>query len=186
MIKQEKDYVKNKKKSYLKKSVLWGLCVIAIFGFSWYFTKQRANYFSLIAAVLVLPLALNLTRYISFRRFKDPDIEESKILDRMKGSYALYHSAIIPDTRETAYFAHLIITSRSIFILSDNKEGLQKSKIWVTQRFNSKGIELKNIHFIETNGIKSIKNAALKIEKDACYTSQELENRIAVIEAMLL
>ncbi|MHC1747776.1 MAG: hypothetical protein AB9856_05200 [Cellulosilyticaceae bacterium] len=186
MVKQDRQYVENKKKSFLKKTILWGSSVILIFGLSWYFTGKRANYFSLIAAALVIPLALNMTRYISFRRFKDPKVEEAKILDHMKGSYALYHSAIIPDTRETVYFSHLIITSRSIFLLTDCKETLQKSKNWVTERLNAKGFELKSIHFIETSGVKSIKNAALKIEKDACYTSQELDNRTAIIEAMLL
>ncbi|MDF2613581.1 MAG: hypothetical protein K0S71_1367 [Clostridia bacterium] len=186
MIKQEKDYIARRKKKFLSMSLVWAGVVLVIFIAGLMLTKSRNNYFTLMAAIFVLPLAQNITRFISFNRFKDPDPEFASVLEQMKGSYQIFHSAIIPDTMGTILFEHLIVTSKSIYFLSYNKNSIDTNSGWIQNRLSAKGIPLKQIHFIHIASINNIKNTALKIEKDACYTSEILDQNTKVIETMLM
>ncbi|MDF2877605.1 MAG: hypothetical protein K0S30_701, partial [Clostridia bacterium] len=141
MIKQEKNYIALKKKKFLKMTLLWAGAVSAVFFVGLIINGSRNSYFTLVAALFVLPLAQNGTRYLSFNRFKDPDHEFSKVLEGMKGSYHLYHGAIVVDTTATVLFEHLIITSRNIYFLTAAKERIEKHGSWLKNRLAAKGID---------------------------------------------
>lgn len=186
MIKQEKDDITKRKKKFLIMSLVWGCSVFAISLIGFIMTRSKNNYLSLIAIMLVLPLAQNITRFISVNRFKDPNPEYAAVLEQMKGSYQLFHSAVIADTMGTVLFEHLIVTSKSIYLLSCNKNSIDANSGWIQNRLSAKGIERKQIHFIHIASINNIKNAALKIEKDACYTSEVLDQNTKTVETMLM
>lgn len=186
MIKQEINYIAKRKKKFLMMSFICGLVVAGFFITGLFIVKTRSNYFTLVAALFVLPLSQNMTRFISFSRFKDPDAEYGKLLEQMKGSYYLFHSAIMPDQTTTAFFEHVIVTSKSIYFLSYHEEIIQKYKIGLQSKLSAKGVALKNIHFIPISHFNSIKNTAFKIEKDACYRDEMLEQHAKLLEAMMM
>lgn len=186
MIKQDRDYIAKRKKHFLMLSGIWAVIMIGVFLLGLAITKDKGNIFTVLAAVMTLGLAQNITRFISFGRYKDPKEKHCKILDHMKGSLGIYHGAIIPDTTATVYFEHIIVTSRNIYLISKDKEMVQKTKNWLSSRLANKGINSGNIHFIIAGDSKGIKNASIKIEKDACYTSEDLDKNMKIIEAILM
>ncbi|MEG1829420.1 MAG: hypothetical protein RR309_08360 [Cellulosilyticaceae bacterium] len=186
MIKQSRDYIAKRKKHFLMMSGIWTLIIVGLFLFGIAITKDRGNMFTVLAAVMTLGLAQNITRLISFGRYKDPKEKHSKILDNMKGSLGIYHSAVIPDTTATVFFEHIVVTSRNIYFISKDKEMIEKTKGWLAGRLDNKGINSGNIHFIIATDSKGIKNASIKIEKDACYTSEGLDKHNKIIEAILM
>lgn len=186
MIKQDRNYIAKRKKHFLMFSGIWAIMIIGFFLVGIAITKSKGNMFTVLAAVMTLGLAQNITRFVSFSRYKDPKEKHSKILDNMKGSVGIYHGAIIPDTTATVYFEHIIVTSRSIYFISQDKELIQKTKSWLSNRLVSKGVPSENIHFVTATDSKGIKNASIKIEKDACYTSEGLDKNSKIIEAILM
>ncbi|MDF2596617.1 MAG: hypothetical protein K0R69_2958 [Clostridia bacterium] len=186
MIKQEKNYIAVKKKKFLIMTLIWIGAVSAVFFMGLIINGTRNTYFTLVAALFVLPLAQNGTRYLSFNRFKDPDEKHANVLEGMKGSYHLYHGAIVVDTTATVLFEHLIITSRNIYFLTSRKEAIEKHKSWLKQRLVAKGIDSKQVHFVHIDQINTVKNIALRIEKDACYTSEVLDQNSNIFKDMLM
>ncbi len=186
MIVQTCDYVQRQKKKYLKHTFIWGLVVAVIFGLGLILAGKRENYLTVIAGVLVLGIALNLSRYIGFRKFQDGKLSYAKILEGMKGSYHLFHSGIIPDTRGTAFFDHIIVTSRSIYFISQDHEMMKKYRLTLENKLMSKGVPMKAISFNEVETEVQVKNLAVKIEKDACYSSEKLEEYTRIINDLLM
>ncbi|MGL4363467.1 MAG: hypothetical protein ACRCSG_09450 [Cellulosilyticaceae bacterium] len=185
MIKQSKDYVKTMKKKYLLKSVLWGSIVCIIFLVGIVLMKKRASEFTLVAALFILPFSLYLTRYFAFFKYKDPNIKNSEMFEKMKGTYGLYHSAIFPES-ETLYIDHVVVTARTIYFVSESEETLTKAKQIFPVRFKGKGMDEGQLKYIYAKDKTSIKNASLKIQKDACYTDENLTRYNKIIEAMLM
>ncbi len=186
MIKQEINYIAERKNKFLKMALIYAAIIIVIYTAGILIVKTRSSYYTLGAALFVMPLAQNIVRFMSFNRFKDPSVEFGAVLEAMKGSYHLFHSAIIPDHTVTVLFEHVIITSRSIYFLTYDENIILKHKSWLQNRLTAKGITLKDIYFIHITHMSSIKNAALKIEKDACYRGEMLDQHTKIIEAMIM
>ncbi len=186
MISQQSNYIKERKKKFLLGAMLWTALMLVVFFAGVFYLKTRNSHFTLVAALFVLPLAQNVTRFISFNRFKDPSPEAAEVIEGMKGSYHLFHSAIFTDSSATICFEHVIVTSKSIYFLTAREEVIEKYRSLIENRLEAKGISGKHIHFIHTRHTNSIKNAALKIEKDACYTSEGLEEYTKIIKNMLM
>ena len=186
MVKQEKDYIKSKKKKHLLQALLWGAVILGIFIVGLMVMPTRANYFTLVAALFVLPFALNLTRYFSYAKYKDPSPKQATVLERMKGTYALYHSAIIPDTTGTLYFPHVVVTARSVYFLAKDEDMLTKAKSILGLRLKAKGLADAQLRYIHVTDKTSLKNASLKIQKDACFSDEQLGNNTKIIDGIMM
>lgn len=186
MIKQKKNYIEEKKKNHLVKALIWAAVIIIIMVAGILLLDTRSSYFTVVAAVLVLPLALHITRFLAFRKYKDPNPKHAGVLEHMKGHYGLYHSAIIPDTTCTLYFEHIVVTTKNIYFISKNQEMIQKAKPILSLRLGNKGIQNSKLHFIYVENGKTIKNATIRIEKDACQVGEALENTMKIIDGMLM
>lgn len=186
MVKQERDYIYNQKKKYLTHTLIWTAAMLVVFATGIFLTKSRANYFTVVSGLMAMGLALNLTRFISFNKFRDGDKEFAQYLENMKGSLNIFHSAIIPDTRETVLFEHIIVTARSIYFLSYKSENISKNRLWIENKLTAKGIDPKTIHFVQVDSLVSIKNNVAKIEKDACMTSEKLMENTQIIQNLLM
>ena len=186
MVVQTCDYVERQKKKYLKHTLIWAVVVAFLFGAGFVLAGKRENYLTVIAGVLVLGIALNLSRYIGFSKFHDAKISDAKILEGMKGSYRLFHSAIIPDTRGTAFFEHIVITSRSIYFIGQDSQMIKKYRLGLENKLMSKGVPMKGISFNQVESEVQVKNLVAKIEKDACYTSEKLDEYERIINDLLM
>lgn len=186
MIQQEKDYIARKKKKYLTQTIIWSLGVACIFLIGLIVMGNRESYFTVFAGVMVMGVALNLSRWIGYRRFQDGNVLYAQSLEEMKGSYILFHSAIIPDVNITAYFEHIIVTTKNIYILSYDEERIKKHRIWLENKLQSKGLELKQIHFILLNSLDGVKNIVEQVEKDTCSVDEELKENAKIINDLLM
>lgn len=186
MILQEKDYIKKQKAKYLKGTLFWTALVICIFVCGLMIMKKRESYFTVFAGVLVIGAALNVTRLIGFGKYKDGDVACAEILEGMKGSYDLFHSAIIPDTRGTTFFEHIVITSKSLYFITYSEECVKKNRLWLENKMESKGIAIKNVHVVKASNEREMKNLAVRIERDACYTSGKQNEYTTIINGMLM
>lgn len=186
MVLQEKNYIKKQKNKYLKGAIIWTILVIGVYATGMILIGSRASYFTVFAGVLVVGAALNITRFIGYGKFHDGDEAMAQILENMKGSYDIFHSAVIPDNRGTAYFEHIVITSRSIYLITYDEVKLKKFRLWLENKLASKGIPMKHIHIMAIKDSVAMKNLAIRIEKDACYTSNEQEEYTKIINSMLM
>lgn len=186
MIKQEINYISKKKKKFLMMTLLWTTIVLCVFITGLVITGTRSTYFTLVATLFVLPLVQNMTRYIAFYRFKDPSIEYASILEQMQGNYQLFHGVIMPDDHTTVFFEHLIITSEKLYFLTYDKEIIQKYQSFFENKLLNKGIDPKNIHFVEIADLKSLNVIISQIEKQINKGSDGLENYSKLLEAMMM
>lgn len=186
MVKQTKDYIKEKKKKHLLHSILWGSIMLAIFIVGLVVMKTRNTEFTLVAALFTLPMALNLTRYFAYRKFKDPNPKHASLLEHMKGTYNLYHSVIIPDSTTTLYFEHVVVTSRNIYFITKDEAVITKAKPILNVRLTPKGITQGAQRFIHASDTTAIKNACLKIQKDACFSDEQMGNTSKILEVMVM
>lgn len=186
MVIQGCHYVREQKKKYLTHTLIWLIVVAILFISGLLLVGKRENYFTVVAGVLVLGLALNLSRYIGFRKFKDGREEEAQLLEEMKGSYHLIHSAIIPDTKGTAFFEHIIVTSKRIYLISYSKEMIKQYRLQLTNKLMTKGIALRSLSFITIEDKEELKDLILEIEEDAYVTDQNLEENARIINDLLM
>lgn len=186
MVKQEKDYIGKQKKKYFIYILISTAVILAFFIFGIVLTGGRENIFTLASCFLVIMLALHISRLISYMKFKDGNAEYAEQLEQMKGSYNIFHSAIIPDVRATIMIEHIVVTSKSIYFLTQNEDVLKKNRLWLENRLVAKGIYLKAIHFIRLTDLISVKNAVSKIEKDALVSDNQLNEYTQIIEELLM
>lgn len=186
MILQETNYIKKQKKKYLIHSCIWTAVVCVLFALGILLTKTRSNYFTISACVMAIVAALFISRFISFSRFKDGDEEVACLLNRMKGSYQIFHSGIIIDASGTSYFEHIVVTSRSVYLIGYDEAKVRKNRLAAEKSLVNKGIPAQCIHFLIAKNKVQMKNIALRIEKDACVTNEKLEEYSKMINEILM
>ena len=186
MIKQDENYIRSKKNRYLKMGLVWIGIVLAIFLAGVIVTKQRATYFTVVAAVLVIPLSQNLTRYVAFRKFNPPDKEHASILNRIKGDYYLYHGVLVPDAKTIHFFDHVMVTEKYIYFIAEDKETIDKVKNWIIETLSAKGITQKELKFINIKDEQNIKVVAKNIEKEIQPKATMIDEKSEILEAMMM
>ncbi len=186
MIKQEDNYIRSKKNKYLKMSIIWMSIVLIIFFAGIIVSKQRANYFTVVAAVLVISLAQNLTRYIAIRRFNSPSKEHVSILNTIKGDCYLYHGVLLPDTKKIHFIDHVIITENHIYFIAQDIKTIDNVKDWLVKGLSKKGINQKELQFINIKDEKQVKEAAKSIEKELQIKGSMLDQKSEILEAMMM
>lgn len=186
MIKQDENYIRSKKSGYLKRSLVWIGIVFAIFLVGIIVTKQRANYFTVVAGVLVIPLSQNLTRYIAFRKYNPPNKEHASILSSIKGDYYLYHGVLIPDSKTIYFFDHVIITEKCIYFIAEDNKNIEKVKKWIIEALSAKGISQNEIKFLNIEDEQYLRGAAKNIEKEMQPKGTTFDEKSEILEAMMM
>lgn len=186
MIIQEKNYIDKQKKKYLKGTFLWLFIIAAVYCAGLLITRTRGSFFTVFSGVLVIGAALNFTRLIGYGKYKDGHLEWATRLEQMKGGYDLFHSCIMPDTRGTYYFEHIIVTSRSIYLLSYEDTMIKRGRLGLENKLMSKGIPNKSIHIVAVHNEGEVKALCSKIERDACFTSTKKDEYTTIINEMLM
>ncbi|ONI48134.1 hypothetical protein AN643_03095 [Candidatus Epulonipiscioides saccharophilum] len=146
MIKQKADYLAQRKKFFIMRTLIWASVILAIFITGWVITQNRANYFTVVAAVLTLGLAQNLTRYLAFSKYKNPDIDFANDIDLLDDAW-IYHSVIIPTKKGDKYFPHVILKANLIFFITYEKNPTRHLDDTFFSKFTAKGIEKSHLHF---------------------------------------
>ena len=186
MILQEKNYIEQQKKKYLIRGVLWTMVVLSIFGIGLLLTGTRANLFTVSACLFAIVASLFITRYISFSRYKDGDLKRAQLLENMQGRYHIYHSCIIPYTKGTAYFEHMVVTAEKIYFIAYTKEQVQKYRLCVEEGLGAKGIGPKRLCFLVAKDDYQMESHMKRIEKETVTSHQQeaklLEGQLAESE----
>lgn len=186
MVKQNKNYIAERRKNFLTKTFFWIVIIGAIFGIGLILTHKRANVWTILAAVLAIPLAQNITRYISFRRYKDPRIEGCEQLEMLEGNLAIYHSAIIPEETATLYVDHIVVTAKKIYFLCSEPKDVKAAKTYLITKLETKGISRNEIVITELNTDKAYENICSKISKEIGKSQEDLSPRNTIIEGILM
>lgn len=184
MVIQGCHYIQEQKKKYLVRTLIWMAIVALLFLTGLLVANKRENYFTVIAGVLVLGIALNGSRYIGFGRFKDGDEKNAKLLEKIKGHYYLVHSAIIPDNRGTAFFEHIVVTSGRIYFISTSAEMMKKYRLTLENKLITKGIPLEALCFIGDKALTE--DVRWAIEEDASEVDKNLEDYAKIINDLLM
>lgn len=187
MIKQSKDYISKKKKKYLLFGIMWSMIVAAIFAIGVVKYGERANPFTVVAAVLVLPLAQNLTRFFAYSKYHDPSPVHAELLETLTGAYGLYHGAIVPDAKHNFSFDHIVVTHHNVYFIGADKKKNSVYKTELIKRLDAKGIGYSQIHFIYAETEKGLRAAVNTIQKNvSSQIDQGLEKNMHIIEGMLM
>lgn len=186
MVLQEKSYISKQKKKYMMHSCIWTAVVFMLFGAGLLLTGTRSNYFTVSACIMAIVAALFITRFISYNRFKAGEAAKAEILEQMKGDYHLFHSGIILDSRGTAYFEHLVVTARNVYLISYEGIKTKGQYRWLQETLSQKGIPVKSLHFLLAENEQQMKSIARIIEKDACFTDEKLDTYSKIISETLM
>lgn len=184
MVKQDRHYIMNRKKHFFIRVLIWLVIVGGIFTIGLYLTHKRANVLTILAAVLVIPLAQNITRYISFRGYKDPEPEYCDKIESIEGNIAIYHGGIIPDEIVTLYVDHIVVTARSIYFLCAKEKDAKVAREYLIKRLKAKGID--EIVITEVDEDKKYETICSKIAEDASQNKESLEAKNTIIEGILM
>jgi hypothetical protein len=186
MVKQPKNYIKKRKQHFLGHTILWACIIVAVVSLGRILTHEKNNLWTVFAALCVLPLAQNLTRYLAFVKFNDPKKEMSEQLEHMQGAYYLYHSMIVPEQTGTYYYEHGIITARNIYFLTSDPTNLGKSKTAIAQTLQMKGVPASSLQFIYLDNAKTLDKVCKKIEKDSIFSDDTLDEKAMILEGILM
>ena len=186
MIKREKDYLAKKKKKFLRGSIIWSLIVFGIFITGYGLNNTRSNIFTVVAAVLVLPIAQNLTQLLTLWKFKDPNLERSNELEGIKGNYSLFHSVLVPDIKEIMYFDHILVTGTKIYCIINRHANLPKIKSMFNKKIKAKGIPLSAVVYVDLSQTKDMGNLFKTLETNAAIQNQENLNEFTHLIAQMM
>lgn len=186
MVIQEKDYLKKRKRSYLKASGCWVALMGAIFITGLVVTKSRNSYFTVFSGVIAIGAALNLTKLIGILKYKDGSKEYAEYLEEMKGNYNIFHSSLIPNAQGIIYFEHIVVTSKRIYFITYQETCMKKNRLEIENRMMAKGIESKNIQVIWIKDKMAMKELVRHIEKDETYESNKKDEYTTIINGMLM
>lgn len=187
MIKREKDYLSKIKKKYTWGTIIWLIIMFGVFGTGYFLNKSRNNIFTVVAAVLVLPAAQYITQLFALWKFNDPDIENSKALEKMEGNYSLFHSVLVPDNKLILYFDHIIVTGSKIYCIIDNATDLSKAKEIMNKKVIAKGIPLKAIVYVDESKTKDMGNLINQIQRNIAVDNPEnLNENTQLITQMMM
>lgn len=164
MIIQEKNYLKNKKIKFLKGTVIWFIIMITIFIVGYVLNGTRKNIFTVLAAILVLPVAQYATQLLTIWKFQDPEKEISELFESIQGNYNLFHSVLIPDKKEIINFDHIIVTGENIYCIINKHPDIAYIKKLFNTKIVAKGIPLKTMMYIELDKVKNKQKLLTKIE----------------------
>lgn len=185
MIKQRKDYIAYRKKQFVIKIIISTLSIIILLAVGSALTHERANLFTILAGLTVIPLAQNLTRYLSFSRYKDPKRIYCEKLENLTGNLAIYHSAIIPCESHTLYAEHIVLTADNMYILCSKEKDIKANQTHLISRMKTKGIAVKNIHMVQVDSEQSYQTLCKKLQKEAA-NDNSLDEKSKIIEGILM
>ena len=186
MVAQKYGYILAQKRKYLKHTLIWGIIVTVIFFTGLVILKKRETYFTVMAGVMVMGIALNLSRYIGYSRFKEGNSEYVDIFDEVKAEYYIFHSAIIPCSSETAFFENIIVTSSHIYFISEVSQRSDRYRLVLENALKNKGIALESICFYSVENISEAETIRLQIEKDSTTNLPKLEEHKRIVENLLM
>jgi len=184
LIKQEVNYLQRRKKFFLIRTLTWATVILAIFIIGIIITKNRANYFTILAAVLTLGLAQNLTRYLTFRKYKLPDAEFAKDIDIVNDAI-IYHSVIIPTAKGDKYFPHIILKANLIFFVVYDPQPTRNLDDVFYNKFIAKGIDRAHLHFCSIQSSESLSKLLDQINKIKPIKDKQEANS-HILEGMIL
>lgn len=186
MIIQEKDYIKQQKRQYLKRTVIWIALILGIYGTGIILTQSIKSYFTVFAGVLVIGAALHLTRWIGFSQFCDGKAEYAKVLEQIQGDFDLFHSAIIPDARGTIYFEHIVVTAKSVYMITYDEQMIKKNRLWLENKLKTKGIPIQATHVLAVKSLAEMQSLAARIQKETCFTKGKKNEYTTIMNEMLM
>ena len=187
MIIQEKDYLKSKKIKFLTGTIIWFIVMITIMITGYILNKTRKNVFTVVAAILVLPVAQYATQLLSIWKFKDPDKETSELFESIQGNYNLFHSVLIPDKKEIINFDHIIVTGENIYCIMNKHPDIAYIKKIFNKKLLAKGIPIKTMTYIEIDQIKNKQKLLEKIEVAALKDNEKkLKEYTQLIAQMMM
>lgn len=186
MVVQGRNYLRDKKKKHLIQLSIWGSLVFFTAVIGIVATGSRNNYFTVGAGLLIIPFAMHATQILTLLKYKDADPTYALQLEAMSGSYALFHSCILPDQRTTLFVQHIVITSRGIYSLDTDSERIQKVESLLKPRLVNKGIAEERMLFIHIKDRNTLEEIISKIEKETCFSDEQLGNTKNIVDAMIM
>ena len=186
MIAQKYGYILNQKRKYLKHTLIWGIIVAVIFFSGLLILKKRETYFTVMSGVMVMGVALNLSRYIGYSRFKDGNKDYANVFDNIKIDNYIFHSAIIPNVNNTAFFENIIVTNNNIYFIAETEERSDKYRLMLENVLKNKGIALQNILFYYSEDIIQVEKLVKQIEVNDISNMERLEEYKRIVENLLM
>lgn len=186
MIRRENNYLRNKKKKYLLGSIVWLFIMSSIFITGILINKTRNNIFTVVAAVLVLPVAQYIAQLFAIIRFKDPDDTISRALESIQGEYDLFHGVIIPDQNTIINIDHIIVTGQTIYCIIDESKDIGDIKIIFNKKIEAKGVPMKSLVYIEKSKIRNMEKLLKEIEASAKNTKNSNKSEYTKLIAQMM
>lgn len=182
-------YINSQKRQYLLRSLLFLALVIVIYAISQIIKSDYSKYIVVCSALLILPAAQNISRYLLFARYKSASEEYFNKMDSISNEIKIFSEMIVVSGKKTIYFDYIAITDGNIVAcekLNTNNQSkiqnkLRESKEILRKIYNGKGLNIKIDIFVTEEEMYNFLNKIIKgIQNNNIddFKKQELERTI--------
>ena len=147
--------------------------MFAVFLTGYFLNKTRNNVFTVVAAVLVLPVAQYATWLFSLWPFKDPDPKASLAIETLTGNYNLFHSLLVPAGNNILYFDHIIVTGTKIYCIIDKLTDKANLEERFNQKIKAKGLALNTLTYIDLGKVENLAGVLKQIQINIAIEHEE-------------
>lgn len=144
--KGEAGYIAYRKKYELLFSLTLFLIAVGIFILGLALNKwQKGNVFTIVAALMVIPMARFLTQYILLFPFKSVTDSEAREIERAaKGGSIIYADNVITSSEKAMQLSFIVITSNKVLCFTGReKEDALKCQEYLSDLVKRRGFDFK-------------------------------------------
>lgn len=165
-LKGDYGYIKHQRTKNLRNALICIIGVITAYFMSVYLELKTTYYLTILSALLILPSALFLTKFILYSKYKPGSETFYKRLSTISKQLLVICDLIVVRGKKTVYFEFVVLTDKEIIVLSKN---LQEKAI----------INTKNLldEILKSRGYNGIK-VSVYTQEDKMY--QYINNKALI------
>lgn len=144
--KGQRGYISCMKRHYLVFSLLILLFAAGLFILGLLLNNyNKGNIFTIIAAVMVLPMARTATLFVLFFPFRDADDETCELVAKTaKSGSLIYTDVVVTSTEKAMGFASVVVTGSKVIVLTGReKEDPFKAQEYLADLVRRRGFDYK-------------------------------------------
>lgn len=127
-LKGENGYIDYYKKKYLKFSIILLLLVVTIYVIGKIFAPNHFIYFMVGSALMILPAAQYITKYLLFSRYKSASSNMYQALQDISDQLLIFSDLIIVQGKKTIYCDFAVLSDQQIVVYFNPKGNKSQDK----------------------------------------------------------
>ena len=139
----EYGYIRDRKKRLLITTGILLAALLAAFFLGLILFNTRLNLLTLLAALLVIPMANFLVSYIALMKSITPSSQEKDDVDAAAGDWPVLYELTIPDEKRIFFAPYAICEDHEVLMYFPKKEKLEQAQSFIKDKLKRQGLNAK-------------------------------------------